>query len=93
MTAAPGETQDTSVISQLPKDLSSYTVDSSSIDDNARNLLINYSGIPAEEVGPHVDAIVSFAMLCNIMILIRCSAKRHLRSWHIRASECIDFWI
>lgn len=40
------------------RELTFYDVDSSAIDDNARKLLINYSGIPEEEVGPHVDAIV-----------------------------------
>lgn len=40
------------------RDLAFYEVDSSAIDNEARKLLTNYSGIPKEEVGPHVDAIV-----------------------------------
>ncbi|KAE9965456.1 hypothetical protein EG328_009650 [Venturia inaequalis] len=40
-------------------DLALYKLDSSAIGNNARKLLINYSGIPEEEVGPHVDAIVA----------------------------------
>jgi hypothetical protein len=41
------------------RDLSWYQVDSSVIDEAARKLLINYSGIPPENIGKHVDAIVS----------------------------------
>jgi hypothetical protein len=61
MTAAPEEVQGgTHTLQSIAaRELSFYTVDSSAIEDNARNLLIHYSGLAPEEVGPHVDAIVS----------------------------------
>jgi len=39
------------------RDLTWYQVDSSVIDEAARKLLINYSGISPENIGKHVDAI------------------------------------
>lgn len=62
MTAAPDDSAAT-LKSVTTRDLGFYEVDSSAIDDNARKLLINYSGIPKEKVGPHVDAIVRRSIL------------------------------
>ncbi|QDS74521.1 hypothetical protein FKW77_007383 [Venturia effusa] len=56
MSIAPNHESDT-LTSATPRDLDFYEVDSSSIDDSARRLLIDYSGFTKEEVGPHVDAI------------------------------------
>jgi len=39
------------------RDLSFYQIDASSIEENARKLLVNYSGLAPEEVNKHVDAI------------------------------------
>jgi hypothetical protein len=65
MTAVAEEIQNSALTLQsvAARELSFYTVDSSSIEESARNLLINYSGLTLEEVGPHVDAIVSRSVL------------------------------
>lgn len=50
-------------------DINFYGVDASTIDENARKLLIDYAGVSPENVESHVDAVVSPIRIITASVL------------------------
>jgi hypothetical protein len=96
MAAASEEVQNGAFSLQavVNRKLSFYTVDSSTIDENARALLIKHSGLAPDEVGPHVDAIVSHSVslhgiLKNVQLIY--SSQRE-KAFAIYPYPCIGMY-